>query len=87
MQIELKNIDLTKVTRSEQFRKVLEEENEFVEAFFNLDKENMIEEFYDTLQAKLGLMHKCGISAEEVMEGYSKHLVKLSNRPRKKEEE
>lgn len=84
MQIELKNIDLSKVTRSEQFQKVLEEENEFCEAFFNLDRTNMIEEFFDSIQAKLGLLHKVGISAEEVMEGYSKHLVKIKNRPRGK---
>lgn len=80
--IELKNIDLSKVVIEEQIDKVTEEESEFWQAYWNENRENMIEEFFDVMQSMLGLMHKQGISAEEVMEGYSKHLEKIKNRPR-----
>ena len=46
------------------------------------NRENLKEEFFDVMQSMLGLMHKEGITAEEVMEGYSKHLEKIKNRPR-----
>lgn len=82
MQIELKNIDLSKVTIVDQIDKVTEEESEFWEAYWKQDNDNLIEEFYDVMQSMLGLMHKSGISAEEVMEGYNKHLEKINNRPR-----
>ncbi|MBE6050633.1 MAG: hypothetical protein E7214_08260 [Clostridium sp.] len=86
MKIKFENIDLSQVSNEDQIKKVLEEENEFWTAYRNKDKENLIEEFFDTLQAKLGLMHKAGITAEEVMEGYSKHLEKIKNRPREVDE-
>ena len=37
----------------------------------------MIESFWDMVQAGLGLIQKTGISANEVMEKYSKHLEKI----------
>lgn len=86
MKIQLKNIDLSKIRREEQVDKVLEECNEFWMAYYNKDRDNLKEEFFDVMQSMLGLMYKEGITAEEVMEGYSNHLVKLDNRPRKKED-
>ena len=82
--IELKNIDLSKVTIEEQIDKVTEEESEFWDAYWKQDNDNLIEEFYDVMQSMLGLMHKTGISTEEVIEGYSKHIEKIKKRPRKK---
>ena len=41
--------------------------------------EKVVEEFFDVMQSMLGLMHKEGITALEVMEGYSKHLEKIKN--------
>lgn len=81
--IELKNIDLSKVPKEEQVEKVIEEFQEFWTAYNNKDKENLKEEFFDVMQSMLGLMHKAGITAEEVMQGYSKHIVKIKNRPRR----
>lgn len=80
--IELKNIDLRKVPKEEQVEKVVEEFQEFWTAYNNKDRENLKEEFFDVMQAMLGLMHKEGITALEVMEGYSKHIEKIKNRPR-----
>ncbi len=84
--IELRNIDLSKVPRQEQVEKVVEEFQEFWTAYNNKDRDNLKEEFFDVMQAMLGLMHKEGITALEVMEGYSKHLEKIKNRPREVEE-
>ena len=78
--IKLKNIDLSKITFQEQLDKIIEEDNEFLNA--DNTTEEFIEEFWDTVQARLGLLEKLGINADSVMDGYSKHLEKIKNRPR-----
>jgi phosphoribosyl-ATP pyrophosphohydrolase len=82
--IELKNIDLSKVNFLQQGDKVIEERKEFTDAAADYlfekteeNKEHMIEEFCDMVQAGLGLMQKTGIDAKEVMKYYPKHLEKL----------
>lgn len=85
--IELKNIDLRKVSIIEQFKKVIEETGELIDAldgFYTTEdvKEHVIEEFWDVVQAYLGVLDKYCISANEVMAGYSNHLEKIKNRPR-----
>ena len=85
MEIELKNIGIEKVTVMQQVDKAQEEEQEFWEAYSDgEDRNHIIEEFYDCMQSKLGLLYKAGITAEEVMQAYPKHLEKIKNRPRKK---
>ena len=82
--IELRNIDLTGISILDQIYKVKEEEMEFMIAIELAEKENAIEEFFDDIQSKLGLLEKLfGIKADEVMERYPKHLEKIKNRPRK----
>lgn len=82
--IELKNIDLSKVSIGEQLKKIDEEENEFKECLVNPEesKEHTIEEFLDTVQAMIGLLYKLGITAQDVMNYYPNHLKKLETRPR-----
>lgn len=93
--IQLKNINLEGITLTEQYKKIEEEEKEFSDSLLSmkydneketyyLDIDHVIEEFYDTIQAKLGLLNMFGISADEVMKHYLKHLEKLENRPRTK---
>jgi phosphoribosyl-ATP pyrophosphohydrolase len=82
--IQLKNINLEKVTILEQQQKVQEEDWELQLAILEGDKEHIIEEFWDVVQAWLGLIYKYGITAVDVMKGYKKHLEKIKNRPRKK---
>jgi phosphoribosyl-ATP pyrophosphohydrolase len=85
MEIKLRNIDLTDVNILNQIIKVKEEEYEFIQAIIKEDIDNAIEEFYDTLQAKLGLLQKkFNISADDVMKQYYKHVNKIKNRPRRK---
>ena len=89
--IVLKNIDLSEVSSSKQLDKFLEETNEFKEAlieFHNVKadgdvKAHAIEEFWDMVQASLGLLQKEGINAEEVMAEYPKHLKKMEERGNK----
>lgn len=81
----LRNIDLTGISILEQIDKVKEEEKEFMIAIETGDKENAIEELFDDVQSKLGLLEKrFGIKADEVMRAYDKHILKIQDRPRKK---
>ena len=85
--IELKNIDLSKVSMSEQTKKIIEERNELIDALngFYIEedvKEHVIEEFWDLVQAYLGILDMYCITADEVMAGYPKHLEKIKHRPR-----
>jgi phosphoribosyl-ATP pyrophosphohydrolase len=85
--IKLKNIDLTRISEEEQWNKIAEENTEFFLALNNKDKANSIEEFWDCMQVRLGMLQiRLGITAEEVMKEYPKHLEKLKYRPRRKEE-
>ena len=89
----LKNIDLSKVTLEDQCKKIIEEGNEVVEAIVEYTiadttedrikaKKHVIEEYWDIVQAYLGLLQQYDITAEEVMAEYPKHLEKIKNRPR-----
>ena len=89
--IKLKNIGLAKVSISEQTTKVLEEDNEFDMAVLEygycknyITKNHLIEEFWDTVQARIGVLQKAGIDVNTIMEQYPKHLEKIRNRPRDK---
>ncbi|WP_343752280.1 hypothetical protein, partial [Clostridium cadaveris] len=53
--IELKNIDLSNISMTEQWDKVAEEDIEFEESD---DIFEMISEFWDTVQARLGILQK-----------------------------
>lgn len=85
MPIELKSIDLNEVTTWEQLEKFIEEKNEFLQAIAARDKENSIEEFWDVVQVMIGVLQKHNISVKDIEKGYSKHLEKIKNRPRKVE--
>ena len=97
--IVLKNIDLTEVDIHKQCNKVYEEYEEFVNATMYIhrveegfyrgvvvneeDIQHAIEEYWDMVQAGLGLLQKEGISADEVMAEYPKHLKKMEDRGNK----
>ena len=53
-----------------------------IPVFMETIRQNVISEFWDVVQAWLGVLAINGINADEVMEGYSKHLEKIKNRPR-----
>lgn len=68
---------------------MMKKQKEFNEAFYEYtvhenmeNKDHLIEEYFDVLQSMLGLLDKLGITAQEVMQGYPKHLEKIKNRLR-----
>lgn len=81
----LEGID--KFTVTEQMMKVTEEQAEFIgvvakfeaESGTNEEKEHIIEEFFDMIQASLGLLDKMGL-INLLEEGRIKHLAKLIDR-------
>lgn len=84
--VKLENIDLTGITEKQQLYKMFEEDAEFENALSMCDIQNAIEEFWDVVQVRLGLLQiSLGVTANEVMGNYSKHLKKIENRPREKE--
>lgn len=85
--VELKNINLEGITQGEQIQKIYEEVDEFVQAVIKGDITNAVEEYFDVLQSCLGALQKMGLSAEYVMSQYGKHLSKIKDRPRVKEDE
>ncbi|MGN2347274.1 hypothetical protein ACTFH7_01975 [Clostridium cagae] len=101
LSIQLKNIDLTEINIVEQMSKSDEEKKELEDAILlymtkksnnedmqeiENERKHVIEEFWDTVQSNLGVLDKLGINAQEVMQGYPEHLIKLEDRPRVKEE-
>lgn len=90
MNIQLVNIDLSGVSKEKQIEKIAEEYIEFLLALGDFkdnpteeNKSHVIEEYLDYIQAPLGILDKLGVKADEVMQGYPKHLEKLKYRPRK----
>lgn len=53
---------------------------EIFKSRIELDKENIIEEFYDVIQSMLQLMIFEGLTLEEIIEGQEKHFEKLESR-------
>lgn len=82
MSIELKNIDLDNISLKEQLEKVVKESKKLQHFIMNEPIENIIGEFWNVVQANLGLLSKLGINEDRVMEYYPKHLEKLKYRPK-----
>jgi len=80
----LKPLDLRKsginVTLTEQLRKCEEESEEFQKAILKCDYDNAIEEFWDSIQAKLNCMDMSGIRMKDIYEGSRKHRLKMISR-------
>ena len=53
---------------------------EIFKSRIELEKENIIEEFYDVIQSMLQLMIFEGLTLEEIIEGQEKHYKKLEKR-------
>lgn len=72
-QLTLANLDLSGISTDEQWRKVLEELDEFAAA---RNPEEQSEEGFDLFQAMHGLMLKLGINMEAANE---RHLQKMAS--------
>ena len=70
-----------KVTLEDEIEKCIEEDSEFIAGVLKNDKDNIIEEFWDSVQTKLNVMDIMGISMKDVYErGLNKHLDKMNER-------
>lgn len=89
--IQLKNIDLTDYKLEEEKAKLLEEINELIKITIDADTNNSFEHFceeaYDILQVCVGIAEKkYKKSADDLMQEYSKHILKMEQRGNKPRE-
>lgn len=88
--ISLQDVNLTHVTKIEQYAKLQEEREELEEAVVEninektvASRKHVIEEFWDEVQAAMSYVNKmCEIDADELMTYYNEHVEKIKNRPR-----
>ena len=69
------NIDL-----ADELSKCIEEDREFIDGALNNDVDNVIEEFWDSVQTKLNVMSMLGISTDVIYDGLYKHISKMNDR-------
>jgi len=68
-------------TIDKQLEKVSEEYNEFVQAVVDGDtNEEVVSEFYDVVQAMVGVLDLKGIKKNEIVYGDFTHVIKLNGR-------
>lgn len=77
-------LDTSKVCYHEEITKLKEEQNELFEALYNFpstieEKEHVIEEFYDNIQAALNCLDKIGL-LDMLEEGRKTHIKKMLGR-------
>ena len=78
-QLMLRPLDI-KVSLEDEIEKCIEEDSEFIAGVLKEDRENIIEEFWDSVQAKINVMDMMGIPIKEINEGLHKHLDKMKSR-------
>ena len=77
--MDLKKSNLS-VGLSEELKKCTEEDKEFQKGALAGDINNIIEEFWDSVQTKLNVMGMIGIEAERIYKDLEKHIKKMNNR-------
>lgn len=88
--IQLKNIDLSKISISTEISKKTEEDNELYNALLEVlyepnkgNYEHVMEEAADVIQTVLSILKIINIDTVEFAEYWNnKHLEKIKNRPR-----
>lgn len=80
----LKPLDMEKSKLSinlfDEMRKCNEEDDEFLSGVMKCDIDNIIEEFWDSVQTKLNVMSMLGIPTEMIYRGLNKHIKKIKER-------
>lgn len=90
MDIKIKDMDLSGVTKMQQYAKQREENIEFLTSLSDKDKtdDEVIDELWDVFRVNINLARKVrGISTERILEGFQKNEDKIKARgykPRKK---
>ena len=78
--MKIARLDLDKYTRIEQLRKVQEEFEEVVDAYYNKEDEDIIEELWDLIQACFGLLFMILPGFLMFKASYTKHKCKMRRR-------
>ena len=68
------------ISLEEEIDKCYEENEEFIAGALGGDKENTIEEFWDSVQVMINIMDMVGINIKDVYAGLNKHLDKMKSR-------
>lgn len=80
----LKPLDLEKsnldINLFDEIRKCNEEDEEFLKAVMKCDIDNVIEEFWDSVQTKLNVMGMMGIPTDVIYRDLDKHIKKMNKR-------
>jgi len=80
----LKPLDMDKsnldVTLMKELVKCVEEDEEFAKGALKNDIDNTIEEFWDSVQAKLNVMTMMGIPTDMIYRDLDKHVKKMHER-------
>lgn len=77
LDMEKSNLD---VTLMKELVKCVEEDEEFAKGALKNDIDNTIEEFWDSVQAKLNVMTMMGIPTDMIYRDLDKHVKKMHER-------
>lgn len=80
----LKPLDMNKskldIHLFDELNKCMEEDNEFIKGVLEMDMDNTIEEFWDSVQTKLNVMGMMGIPTDVIYRDLDKHIKKMNKR-------
>lgn len=80
----LKPLDINKsnlnISLFDEIQKCNDEDEEFFKGVMKCDIDNIIEEFWDSIQTKLNVMSMLGISTNTIYDGLYKHISKMNDR-------
>lgn len=83
-QVILRPLDMNKsnldINLFDEIRKCTEEDDEFFKGVMKYDIDNVIEEFWDSVQTKLNVMSMLRIPTDIVYKGLNKHIKKMHKR-------
>ena len=83
-QVILRPLDMNKsnldINLFDEIRKCMEEDDEFFKGVMKCDIDNIIEEFWDSVQTKLNVMGMMGIPTDVIYKDLNKHIKKMYER-------
>lgn len=83
-QVILRPLDMNKsnldINLFDEIRKCTEEDDEFFKGVIKYDIDNVIEEFWDSVQTKLNVMSMMGIPTDVIYKDLNKHIKKMYER-------
>ena len=78
--MKIDRLDLDELSKIQQLRKVQEEFEEVVDAYYNKEDDDVVEELWDLIQSAFGLLFKFLPSFLMFKASYTKHKCKMRKR-------